>query len=102
MKAVKRLRSVVALSRTRRGRYHRSEDALPGASTRVEEKGRVNFLSVMETKSLKAAGAAVSLLIAGGPALVCVLWSRVSAGARLARRGVGSRWRDGGVATLIG
>ena len=68
----------------------------------MEEKGRVNFLSVMTTKSLTAAGAAVSLLIASGPALAFVLWSRVSAGARLARRGVGSRWRDGGVATLIG
>ena len=101
MKAVNRLRSVVALSRTRRGRYHRSEDVLREAPARVEEKGRVKFLSVMTTKSLTAAGAAVSLLIAGGPALAFVLWSRVSAGARLARRGVGSRLRDGGVATLI-
>jgi len=57
MKAVNRLRSVVALSRTRRGRYHRSEDVLREAPVRVEEKGRVKYLSVMTTKSPTAAGA---------------------------------------------
>lgn len=41
----------------------------------------------MKTKHLKAAGAAVSLFIASGPALASILWSRVSAGTGLA-------WRD--------
>ena len=76
MKAVNRLRSVVALSRTRWWRYHRSEDVLREAPALVEEKVRVKFLSIMETKYLTAAGAAVSLLIASGPALAFVLWSR--------------------------
>jgi hypothetical protein len=55
----------------------------------------------MKTKHLKAAGAAVSLLIASGPALASGLWSRVSAGTGLAWRGLGNRSRASGVMVLV-
>lgn len=55
----------------------------------------------MKINYLKAAGAAVSLLIASGPTLASVLWSRVSSGTGLAWRGVSSRSRASGVVVLL-
>src|SRR5262245_13190458 len=55
----------------------------------------------MKTRPLKSAGVAVSLLITRGTALASILWSRLSAGTRRARRGVDAPSRASGVAVLV-